>query len=125
MAFGKGVRGVRRFGHHAVGVAQGSTEMFSAFESGGPMWTGQGPRVETRRVDFDESFSEAPVVHVALSMWDVDSDANQRVDIQAVNITPRGFDLQFRTWGDTRVARVRASWMAIGPVPHDDDWEAD
>ena len=66
MAFGKGVRGVRRFGHHAVGVAQGSTEMFSAFESGGPMWTGQGPRVETRRVDFDESFSEAPVVHVAL-----------------------------------------------------------
>ncbi|MFT7047363.1 MAG: hypothetical protein ACJAYH_002651, partial [Celeribacter sp.] len=25
--------------------------------------------------------------------------------------------------GDTRVARVRADWMAIGPVRHADDWD--
>jgi hypothetical protein len=29
----------------------------------------------------------------------------------------------FRTWGDTRVARVRADWLAIGALPHEDDWE--
>ncbi|MFC3571601.1 H-type lectin domain-containing protein [Paracoccus sp. TOH] len=116
---------MRRFGHFAVGVANGSTEMFSAFESGGPMWTGQGARVEVQRVRFDESFAEPPVVHVGLSMWDVDRNANQRADIQAAHITTDGFELQFRTWGDTRVARVRASWMAIGPVRHEDDWDPD
>jgi len=51
--------------------------------------------------------------------------ANQRADIQAVNITAEGFELQFSTWGDTRVARVRASWMAIGPLRHADDWDLD
>lgn len=116
---------MRRFGHHSVGVEQGSVEMFSAFESGGPMWTGHGPRLEVQRVHFDESFVAPPLVHVALSMWDVDRNANQRADIQAVNVTPQGFDLQFRTWGDTRVARVRASWMAIGPVRFEDDFDAD
>ncbi|ABL71886.1 MULTISPECIES: H-type lectin domain-containing protein [Paracoccus] len=116
---------MRRFEHFAVGVASGSTEMFSAFEDGGPMWTGQGPRVESQAILFDESFVEPPVVHVSLSMWDLDRHANQRADIQAVNITPQGFDLQFRTWGDTRVARVRASWMAIGPLRHEDDWDPD
>ena len=34
-----------------------------------------------------------------------------------------GFDLAFRTWGDTKVARVRIGWIAIGPVKCDDDWE--
>ncbi len=116
-------RALRRFGHFAVGVAQGSAEMFSAFESGGPMWTGHGPRVETQDVRFDESFAEPPVVHVSLSMWDIDRNANQRADIQAVNITRQGFALQFRTWGDTRVARVRASWLAVGPVRHEEDWD--
>ena len=38
-------------------------------------------------------------------------------------MTPDGFALVFRTWGDTRVARVRATWMAIGPVRDDDTWD--
>ncbi|MFD2441720.1 hypothetical protein F8A10_12860 [Paracoccus kondratievae] len=97
--------------------------MFSAFESGGPMWTGEGPRVEAQQVQFDEPFIEPPVVHVSLTMWDIDCGANQRADIRAANVTETGFELQFRTWGDTRVARVRASWMAIGPLRHHDDWE--
>jgi hypothetical protein len=114
-----------RFGHFAVGVEQGAVEMFSAFESGGPMWTGHGPRLEVLSVHFDGCFAAAPAVHVGLSMWDVDCDAHQRADIQAVNVTAQGFQLEFRTWGDTRVARVRASWMAIGPVRHEGDFEVD
>ena len=99
--------------------------MFSAFEDDGPMWTGEGPRVASVDVRFDESFLAPPVVHVGLNMWDIDRHANQRADIQAVNVGFDGFTLQFRTWGDTRVARVRASWLAIGPVPHLDDWDVD
>lgn len=119
----KGGMRLRRFGPFAIGVSHGSSEMFSAFENGEPMWTGQGPRIETLPVRFDEEFAEPPVVHVALGMWDMDRAANQRADIRAVNVTRQGFELEFRTWGDTRVARVRADWMAIGPVRHEDDWD--
>ncbi|WP_313352608.1 H-type lectin domain-containing protein [Paracoccus sp. (in: a-proteobacteria)] len=118
------MRELRSFGHFAVGVTQGSVEMFSAFESDGPMWTGQGPRIEVQAVRFEKSFAEPPAVHVSLGMWDVDRHANQRADIRAVNVTQEGFELQFRTWADTRVARVRADWIAIGPLRHEDDWDA-
>ncbi|WP_347266440.1 H-type lectin domain-containing protein [Paracoccus sp. (in: a-proteobacteria)] len=113
---------MRHFGFSAIGVASGAVEMFSAFEDGGAMWTGEGPRVERRRVHFERPFREAPVVQVGLGMWDIASGANQRADIAAQHVTPEGFELQFRTWGDTRVARVRANWLAIGPVAHADDW---
>lgn len=114
---------VKRFGHFAVGVANGDAEIFSAFEDGAPMWTGQGPRVEHSAVTFDHAFLEPPSVHVSVSMWDMACGANQRAEIRAVNITPGGFEIQFRTWGDTRVARISASWMAIGPVAYEDDWQ--
>ena len=99
--------------------------LFSAFENGGLMWTGRGSRVERHLVSFDEPFAEPPVVHLSLAMWDIAVNANQRADIQAVNVTRESFVIEFRTWEDTRVARVRASWMAIGPVGHTDDFDAD
>ncbi len=89
------------------------------------MWTGTGPRLESKHIEFDSAFVEPPEVHVTISMWDMDSDTNQRADIRAANVTPEGFDLQFRTWGDSRVARVRANWMAIGPVRYEDDWHTE
>lgn len=89
------------------------------------MWTGSGERVERHRVQFDEAFVAPPVVHLSLSMLDVAHDANQRLDVHAAEVTPTGFVIEFRTWEDTRVARVRASWMAIGPVAHLDDFNTD
>lgn len=114
-----------RFSHTAVGIQQGSAFLFSAFEDGGPMWTGSGPRVERVGVSFPAPFRGVPLVHVGLSMWDISVDGNQRVDITAEEVTPQGFTLVFRTWGDTRVARVRADWLAIGPAGHVDDFEVD
>ena len=44
--------------------------------------------------------------------------------IRSLQIVDRdGFDLVFRTWGDTKVARVRIGWIAIGAVKSEDDWE--
>lgn len=97
--------------------------LFSDFIDDGPMWSGTGPREHRLSIEFDEAFADAPVVHASISMWDSDSASNQRMDISAEKITPKKFELVFRTWGDSRVARVRASWMAIGPVAYDDDWE--
>ena len=56
-------------------------------------------------------------------MWDMGSGSNARADIQAENVTETGFDLVFRTWSDTRVARVSASWLAISGVADYEQWD--
>ncbi|PTN03404.1 H-type lectin domain-containing protein [Rhodovulum imhoffii] len=86
------------------------------------MWTGRGAREKRLWVKFSRSFHDAPSVFVGFSMWDLDAQTNPRADITSENITAQGFDLVFRTWSDTRVARIRADWMAIGPVAFEDDW---
>lgn len=111
------------FSSNQLGVAQGDRIMFSDYADGGPMWTGTGPREGRFAVVFDARFAAAPNVQVALTMWDIDHKHNQRMDISAEKVSETGFELVFRTWGDSRVARVRASWIAIGPLPHEDDWE--
>ncbi|MTH78555.1 H-type lectin domain-containing protein [Paracoccus aestuariivivens] len=116
---------MRRFDNYAVGVTNGTADMFSAFEDSGPMWTGEGPRLEIKEIHFDQPFAEAPTVQVGLAMWDIGVNANQRVDIKATQITTEGFRVEFRTWGDTRVARVRVNWLAIGPLRHHDDFDDD
>ena len=114
---------MRRIGGHAVGIDQGSDILFSDFQDGGAMWTGHGPREMRHLLTFSEKFRSPPLVHVSMSMWDMDQKTNQRADITAEAITETGFEIVFRTWGDTRVARVRADWLAIGELPNEDDWE--
>lgn len=114
---------MRKLFSHMMGIDQGSTVLFSDFEDGGPMWAETGPRECVVPVRFKEPFRDPPVVHVGLSMWDMDQKTNARADISAENIAEGGFDIVFRTWGDTRVARVRASWMAIGEIPYGEEWD--
>lgn len=106
-----------------TGVAQGSVVLFSDFEDAGPMWTGQGPRIVRHAVSFDSPFLAPPAVHVGLGMWDIAAGANHRVDVTTEDVTARGFVVCFQTWGDTRIARVRAEWLAIGRVPYADDFD--
>ena len=116
---------MKRFPPGSIGIAQGSRILFSDFADGGVMWTGEGDRESRHIVTFKEAFRLPPAVHVSISMWDTDHKANARADLTAENITETGFHLVFKTWGDTRVARIRADWMAIGQVPDDDDWDID
>lgn len=108
---------------HRMGIDRGSQVLFSDFQHDGDMWTGDGERAMAHAVTFSEPFLTAPAVQVGLSMWDSDHTANQRMDITAENVTPKGFSLTFRTWGDSRIARVRADWIAFGEVAHEDDWD--
>lgn len=116
---------MKRISSGTVGIEQGSRVLFSDFADGGPMWTGQGDRQSRHIIAFKEAFREAPAVMVGISMWDIDHKTTSRADVSAEKITKTGFELVFRTWGDTRVARVRADWTAIGAVRDDDDWEID
>jgi hypothetical protein len=123
MALANGLDRMRRFRSNSLGIEQGSRVLFSDFVDDGVMWTGQGSRESRHIVSFGEAFVEPPVVQVSISMWDMDSATNSRADITAENITEQGFHLVFRTWGDTRVARVRATWVAMGPLRDEDDWQ--
>ena len=114
---------MRRLRSHLIGIDQGSVVLFSDFEDGGEMWTGNGPRAMRKKIRFAEEYLSAPVMHVSMSMWDMDQKTNQRADIQAEDVTAKGFSIVFRTWGDTRVARVRADWMSIGELRDDEDWD--
>lgn len=106
-----------------VGIDQGNEELFSDFAHGGEMWTGSGARERRKTVTFSEAFKTPPAVYAGLSLWDVAQGANMRADIQTDNVTETSFELVFRTWSDTRVARARMSWIAIGEIKGEDDWE--
>jgi hypothetical protein len=106
-----------------VGIDQGALVLFSDYQDGGAMWTGEGPRELRRIVEFSTRYERPPVVHVALSMWDIDQQSNSRMDLSAEMVTEEGFVIVFRTWGDTRVARVRANWLSFGALRHEDDWD--
>ena len=66
--------------------------------------------------DNDDSIAASPAVNLLVAGKDA-------ADLQAENITNTGFDLVFRTWEETQVARVRASWQAVGELSNEDTWD--
>lgn len=114
---------MQKFRSHLLGIDQGDIVMFSDFEDGGEMWTGTGPRECRRAVQFAESFRRPPSVQATVSLWDADTSAAIRADLRAENISAHGCELVFRTWGDTRFARLRAAWTAIGELVDPEEWE--
>ena len=114
---------MKRLRKHTIGVDSGDVVLFSDYEDGGEMWTGRGQRERRRHIKFSEKYASKPTVQLSLSLWDMDSSTVLRADIQAEAVTNTGFDMVFRTWGDTRVAQVRIAWTAIGELPDDDDWD--
>lgn len=114
---------MRRFSSTDLGIDHGDVVMFSDFEDNGQMWTGDGPRKSCKSVAFKSPFSNPPHVQVSVSMWDISNKTNSRIDVQAEDITTDGFEIVLRTWNDTRIARMRVAWTAIGALPHEDDWE--
>ena len=114
---------LKKLQNHLIGVEQGDQLLFSDFEDHGPMWAGKGARRSRTTVTFSEPFRKPPTVHVALCMIDMDHQTNQRMDLRAESVTATDFEIVLRTWGDTRIARLRANWMAIGEVTHEDDWD--
>ncbi len=116
---------VRKLRSNSVGVAQGQTLLFSDFKDNGEMWAGLGDRSLTKDVQFDEPFHTPPVVHLSISLLDLDHSVNPRMDLRAESVTSDGFQVLFSTWGDSRVARIRVSWMAIGEVGPIDMWDID
>ena len=107
---------------HNLGIQSGSVVMFSDYEHDGKMWAASGTRTLRQIVKFPELFISTPMVQATISMWDFDHGTNQRADISTQKISLNNFELVFKTWGDTRVARIRADWLAFGEIKGEDDW---
>ncbi len=67
--------------------------------------------------------SARPRCSLSISLWDMDAGTVLRADVCAEAVTEKGFDMVFRTWGDTRVARVRIAWTAFGELQDADIWD--
>jgi len=114
---------MKKIRSHIVGVDSGDEVLFSDFEDGGEMWTGSGHRERSRRIEFSEKFLNPPTVQVSISLWDMDAGSVLRAEIRAEEITSEGFDIVYRTWGDSKIARARVAWTAIGELGDDDLWD--
>lgn len=114
---------MKRLRNHLIGIDQCDPVLFSDFATDGEMWTGRGQRERRKHIQFGERFRAPPSVQLSISLWDIDASTVIRADLQAEAITEDSFDMVFRTWGDTRVARIRASWIAIGELRQSDEWD--
>jgi hypothetical protein len=116
---------MKRLRNPRTGIDQGDAMVFAEFEDGGAMWTGSGERERRKLVHFAEAFASPPTVQLSVSLWDMDTSVPIRAELVAENVTTTGFDIVFRTWADSRIARLRASWTAIGDLPFEDDWDVE
>lgn len=114
---------MKRINAIEMGIDQGSEMLFSDFDTGGEMWTGNGKRSSRVPVEFSEIYKAIPTVLVSLSMVDADRKTNHRIETVAENISEKGFEIVFRTWGDTKIARAKATWVAIGTLEVKEAWE--
>jgi hypothetical protein len=116
---------MKRISTGSLGIEQGSLLLFSDFADDGPMWTAQGHRESRSAVTFSTPFRQLPAVIVGISLMDIDHCSNTRTELLAEGVTKAGFEIVFRTWSDTRVARIRADWTALGAVLGEEDWEVE
>ena len=76
--------------------------------------TSEEQRTFVCNVLFDAPFSNVPIVHVGLSGFDMDQRHSARISVRADTITSSGFELNIKTWRDTRVYKLEVSWIALG-----------
>ena len=66
-----------------------------------------------KRVDFDVPFASRPEVLVSLTQIDQETRGTAILRMVVTAIDAGGFNYDLHTWCKTRVARVRAEWIAV------------
>ncbi|MBY8976054.1 H-type lectin domain-containing protein [Rhodobacteraceae bacterium NNCM2] len=102
---------------HSIGnfvVESGNVLVFDHIASNGPMWSGDGERLESADVTFERPFIEPPILHLSIEMIDADNARNLRLQLRSEDVRREGFRAIAFTWSDTRIGRLSIAWMAIG-----------
>ena len=84
-----------------------------------PGWSLLDPAGDTRRtfvtrVTFESPFRLAPVIHAAISGFDIENVDAARTRVRGTSVAESGFELELETWLGTRIWSVDVSWLAIG-----------
>ena len=88
--------------------------LFDHVEQSGPMWDGDGDRAIRGRFVFTKAFVRTPLVTAYIVGLDSDHSTNLRYWLNVTDVGPLAFTLEFKTWGNTRIARAGVSWSAVG-----------
>jgi H-type lectin domain len=72
-----------------------------------------GVRSIPKHVESTQRFTEQPRVMISITKIDA-GDGIARSHVTAENITRKGFDIRFKTWEDSKLYSVSASWVAMG-----------
>jgi hypothetical protein len=72
-------------------------------------------RVFRSSIYFSIPFEAPPIVHLALTGFDLDQRDSARLSTRVVEITASGFVAEIVTWRETRVYAAELSWLALGP----------
>ena len=95
---------------------QGGNVYYGSYENGA-QWglnVGSGERKFTPHIDFKDPYVIPPNVVVSLTGIDGDKNSNTRLTVTPVNVTEKGFDIEYKTWSSTLITSVWASWTAFG-----------
>jgi hypothetical protein len=91
-----------------------SGELFNHVDEGLPMWSSEGDRAVTTKIQFCRAFSHPPAITIGVTGLDSSHDQNLRFWLNAIDATVAGFVVEFKTWGDTHIARASVAWQAVG-----------
>jgi hypothetical protein len=91
-----------------------SGELFNHVDEGLPMWSSEGDRTVTTEIQFYSAFRYPPAITLGVTGLDSSHDQNLRFWLNAIDVTGTGFIIEFKTWGDTHIARASVSWQAVG-----------
>jgi hypothetical protein len=73
-----------------------------------------GVRTFTGRVTFERAFQAPPVVQIGITGFDIDNGDNARLNVGIIEVDGEGFDVELRTWWNSRLWSVDLNWLAIG-----------
>ena len=75
-----------------------------------------GERSFVDHIYFNEKYETIP--HVMASLIGLDAGNSEapsiRVEVNAENIDPSGFDIRIKTWLDSKIFNVKVSWISFG-----------
>jgi hypothetical protein len=97
-----------------VQIVTASGELFNHVDDNGPMWADSGDREVRFKLQFATSFQRPPHITLGISGMDSSCTQNLRFSLSTDLVTPEGFVIVFKTWGDTKIARASVNWSAIG-----------
>jgi len=91
------------------------------FDESQPGWAllapgsdGGGARTFAGRITFDRAFNGTPVVQIGITGFDIDNGDNARLNVGITAVDGSGFDVELKTWWNTRLWSVDLNWIAIG-----------